>query len=457
MNAASVVIDSHRNRAGRTLPFLVFALAAAVLLRLVWLDQVLGTPLHLYGAGEAFNVARAFARTGTIADAYFEAQGPTAHLMPLHPIIAGTIMRIAGFGTEAALALLGWAFIQMAAAYLAFFALYRHALPPQYARWAFAFLCLVPVYVYHEVVDFRFWEGASAAALSGANLLLLLRGAERQLSDRERTTAAALLVLACFVSPPVGAALVSCWAMHAIRVFTVRERLHFLGAASLFALLAFGPWTVRNMVQLDEPIVTRSNLGLELALANHEALDHDLDTAEIFHSRFVLHPFGKEHFRPIIATEGEAGYFRRLEDQAINWIVDNPAVFARHYARRLSEFLFPRPWQIRFTGWGEFGTARTTIACTVAAMGLAGLLLGMVTARRGGLYVTIYVAALAAQFAVFQPTLRYSYLIWPILVFEATYLLWHCRLWITHRATVPDRRDRRAVALRDGRAPPCRG
>ena len=54
------------------------------------------------GAGEAFNVAAALANGFGFADAYRVGQGPTAHLLPTTPAIAGAVYAI--FGLEAWLA-----------------------------------------------------------------------------------------------------------------------------------------------------------------------------------------------------------------------------------------------------------------------------------------------------------------------------------------------------------------
>ena len=51
-------------------------------------------------AGEAFNVARAIAQGRGFADAYQIGQGPTAHLLPVSPMIGGMVYRLFGVNSN---------------------------------------------------------------------------------------------------------------------------------------------------------------------------------------------------------------------------------------------------------------------------------------------------------------------------------------------------------------------
>src|SRR5688500_18712410 len=61
--------------------------------RVVWVSQ---DGRLAPAVSETQQVAACFARTGGICDAYFPGQGPTAHVNPVLPAIAGFVYR--GFG-----------------------------------------------------------------------------------------------------------------------------------------------------------------------------------------------------------------------------------------------------------------------------------------------------------------------------------------------------------------------
>lgn len=53
-------------------------------------------------------VAASFGATGELANPYMTPTGPTAHLLPLYPILLGTLYRLFGTGTEGQIAQHVW-------------------------------------------------------------------------------------------------------------------------------------------------------------------------------------------------------------------------------------------------------------------------------------------------------------------------------------------------------------
>ncbi len=403
--------------------FLLCLILGGIAIRLLWLVQVHGGLTGFLEASEATRVALAIAQRGEIGDAYRIGQGPTAHLPPLNPLVAGGVMWLFGPGSAAAnLALLGWSLAQCFAGYLLVRLLFlRLGADPLAVRWGTAFLFLVPPFVQQEVIDFRYWEGGSAMALTALNLLMLLR------LDRERTAglrfmAAIALVwaLTLFVSPPAGLALGACWAVVACR------RLPFAQAARLAALTAValallvGPWTIRNATVLGDPIVLRSNAGLELALANHPAALSGERPEQVFYDRLnAIHPAANAAAMRRVAESGEAAYARALGEQTWRWLRANPAAFVTLWTRHVGEYLFPRPWQMYFTGWPEWREARAFTISLVQLLGLIGLAAALAGRRHGYWTIAAYVALTVLPYGLFQPTVRYIFPLYALLALLA--------------------------------------
>lgn len=403
--------------------FLLLVLAGGLALRLIWLARLHGIDSFL-DAAEATRVALAFATSGTIADAYFPGQGPTAHLLPLSPMISGTVMRLLGPGsTGANLALLGWSLAQVGAAYLLLRILFRQLGADRWTlRWGTALLCLVPPFVSQETVDFRYWEGGMALALAALNLSFTARvDASGTMSWRMMLGAAALAAVTFFLCPPVGLATDFCWGIVALRRLPLSTAMRFAATAAVALALLVTPWAVRNARVLGEPVLLRSNFGLELAIANHPAAVSDEAPERVFADRLAaIHPAANAHARAIAtAPGGEIRYAHALGDETWTWIAANPAAFAKLYLRHLGEFLFPRPWQMYFTGWEGARDARAWTISTINLLGLIGLTLGLIARRRRYWMLAVYIAAVALPYALFQPMARYIYLVWGPLAFLA--------------------------------------
>jgi hypothetical protein len=403
--------------------FLLVVVIGGILLRLLWLGQTHGIDAFL-NASEATRVALAFARTGSIADAYFPGQGPTAHLLPLNPMISGAILWLFGPGsTGANLTLVGWALAQVCCSYLLLRRLFeRLGADAATLRWGTALLFLLLPFVPQETVDFRYWEGASALCLAGVNLLLIVEVDQRRvLGWRGIATIAAVSALTFFVSPAVGLAIDACWAVVALRRLPLLRSVQLACAAATALAVLVVPWTLRNERVLGEPVATRSNFGMELALANHPAAVSGRAPEYVFADRVAeLTPSANAALRPVIAERGgEVRYSRGLADETWRWIGANPGSFAMLWLRHLREFFFPRPWQMYFTGWEGMREARAWTISLVNLLGLIGLALGLLARRRGYWILALYVAMIALPYALFQPMSRYIFLAYPLLAFPA--------------------------------------
>jgi hypothetical protein len=402
--------------------FLFLVLLGGLALRLIWLRQIYGGITVFIGSGEATRVALALSRGGGFADAFYQGYGPTAHLLPIQPAIAGALIWLTGNSAASNLALLIWSLAQVGCAILLLRRVFAKLGADRLTlRWGTALLCLVTPFVSQEVVDFRYWEGASAVCLMCLNLLFLLHLEKGEPGWRAIFVIAGLSAVTFFVSPPVGLAVDACWAIYALRRLPpVRIAGLALTSAAALALLCV-PWALRNVGAVGHPLPLRSNFGLELALANHPAALSNAPREQIFADRLLqIHPYHSPSARAALkAAGGEVAYARGLEAQTWRWIQANPQGFARLWLRHLGEFFFPRGWQMYFTDWEGLRDARALTIALVNLLGLIGLVSGLLARRRGYWMLAVTVGLVALPYALVQPIPRYSWLVYGVLAFLA--------------------------------------
>jgi hypothetical protein len=422
-------------RRGSEWRFLSLVAAGGLAIRLIWLWRVHGRVLDFLSGAEAGRAALSVARHGIVGDAYFIGQGASAHLLPINPMISGGLLWAFGPGsTGANLALLIWSLAQVTAGYLLVRALFAELdANPFVLRWGTALLFLAIPFVPQETIEFRYWEGGSALCLAALNLLLAVRLDKRGTLDRGMLPiVAGLSAITFFVSPVVGLAVDLCWAVVALRRLPFVRACWFGIASALALALLIAPWAIRNERMLGEPVLLRSNFGLELAMANHQAaLDSPLPPAYVFDDRFhQIHPSDPEAgLRPLMKQRGgEVRYSRMLARRTEAWIAAHPAGFARLCLRHLREFFLPEAWQMYFTGWEGMRTPRALAIAAVDLAGLAGLLLGSFGDRRRYWMPLLYVFAVALPYSLFQPIARYTYLVYPILAFAAIETIFRARM-----------------------------
>ena len=393
-------------------------LAVGIGLRIVWLIAVRAwsDPVDL---GEATNASLAFARQGVIADSYFHGQGPTAHMLPTMIVIAGTLERLLGPESPAANIALGlWALLQVSVGFVLTAALFRRLSAERPAMLAgLGVLCLVPACIAQEVADFRVWEAGLAYDFAVANLLWMVVLFERvTITTRNLAVAAAAAACAFFVSPPAGLAVCAGWGLFALKRLPLRRLLTFalLGVAAMTVLIA--PWAIRNKVQLGEPVLLRSNFGLELAIANHAGALDPADPRKALTARMNAVHQTEARFRQV---GGEVAWSRRVGAATWRWIAANPGDFVRLTLRHYRQFYLPDTWEEASTNWGGAERVRIRVLQLVGALGLFGLIAGLRRRRSGYAVVAVYIAVAGLPYALVQPIPRYSYITYPLLAFLA--------------------------------------
>ena len=393
------------------------SIAGGLAMRLAW--DLIRTDSG--GAGEASNVAFAIAEGRGFADAYRVGQGPTAHLLPITPSISGGVYGLLGVNAPPAEAILAsWSIMLAMGTYLLLFRAFgRLGMSVPARLGAVAFACFAPTYIAQEAVDFRVWEGGLTAFLGALFLDRLLALGRETPSWREVAGLALLTALLFFVNPAFGLGAYACAGLFCLRHMPPRRIAGAtLAAAGALALLV-GPWAVRNARVMGAPIMLRSNAGLELALGMDPAALATPDPRGRFRDRLIeLHPLQSyAAYDRMVAVGGEVAYSRGLSVETRRWIGAHPGAAARLALRHVSQLFAPRPWMFAVFGTGRFIGLRAVLATLVGVGGLVGLLAAMATRGGGWIYPALLVGGLAAALAPFQPVPRYTYLVYPLLLF----------------------------------------
>lgn len=147
-----------------------------------------------------------------------------------------------------------------------------------------------------------------------------------------------------FTQPVAGGAMDICWALVAV----MRLRPDIIRIA-LVAALCHGvllvPWTLRNERMLGAPIITRSNFGLEFAIANFPGALERGDSFEGWsETGRTLHPNNAPGAQQRVREIGEVRYSRELGTRAWGWAASHPGAFLIGSLRLWMQFFMPPVW-----------------------------------------------------------------------------------------------------------------
>ncbi len=379
-----------------------------------------------YVGGEALNVAQSVARNGTIADAFEKGSGLTAHLPPVLVLYAGYVYRIFGMNSAVSDFILSSTAVitVLAAAYLLFLSFGHIGMTPIWRLAALAAFCLVPLFPQLEIVTFRIWEGGLASFVS-ALLLYCVTRPEQPGPQTIRSWVVSSLVgsFLFFLNPAAGLAGFAMLAVWLFRHRSIRAWPGYIAAGAVVLAVVLAPWTIRNYEAFGRFIPLRSNMGMELALANHPGAVSNRDEKAVMLERLrEIHPQESQRaFDTMQAMGGERIYADKLGAEAKAWIAAHPTQFAALSLRHVVQFYFPPEWQWNI--YVDFPTRtmklKLMLVYLFSALGLLGALFGLVRWRGPYFYPAIMVLVPAVTYAVVQPVLRYHYLIHGITIFMA--------------------------------------
>jgi hypothetical protein len=297
---------------------------------------------------------------------------------------------------------------------------------PGVARAGLLVLAISPAMLAQEAADFRVWEGALALCLACANLLMLLAWErDDRFGVRHMALAAGTTALTFFVSPPAGIGIAACWGLFACRHLTLGRLALFAFGGALATALFLTPWAVRNAEAFGRFVPLRSNFGLELALANHDAALAGSPRDATFNARIdAIHPFNSPAAAARVRQVGEIAYAASLGEEAKRWIAAHPGDFLNLTLRHYRQFYLPDEWQMRATVWRNATWLRLVPIWLASLLGLTGLTIGAWRGRRVDGYLLLYVLVAGLPYAIVQPVPRYSYLVYGVLTLAAVRLIY---------------------------------
>jgi hypothetical protein len=294
---------------------------------------------HDWFGTEPERVAASLARGHGFCDPFAAPTGPTAHVSPGYPLLLSSLYR--AFGTyETTVGRTAQQFLSIGLATIAVLLLpivaNRLGLAPR-AGWLAALLVALGA-----AQPAREVTGHHELVLASVQILLVLLTMARWHAQHWRGMAipvllglqVALLALVCpsLLAGPILFLLAAWWtASREERPVVLRGTL-LVGALCLVGLI---PWTVRNCRALGGFVPLRSNLGLELAIGNH-----DEATGLTYNPGIAVHPFSNLRACAHLLEVGELTFMKEHQTRALAWIASHPGRFARLSVRRACLFWF---------------------------------------------------------------------------------------------------------------------
>lgn len=395
----------------------LIALGAAE--RLIW--NVLRS---MQGAGgEAVNVAHAVASGRGIADAFGPGTGPTAHVLPISPAIAGAAYAVLGNRSIVAeIVLASYAIILALTSYVVFDRLFSRLGVSRSARLVgFAFLCLAPTYIQQEAVDFRAWEGGLATLLFALLLHNILATDTQPAMLREDRLSIVLAAVLFLVQPMLGLAGAAALSLNWIRRCDLSGFLLRTGLLAVLIATLITPWMLRNDQVLGTPVMLRSNFGLELAIGEYPGELRPGDESASFLTRLRdVHPGQSEPaLHAMRVAGGEVAYARQLQKTTMHWMREHPAMAVEIAAMHIEQIFLPPTWFFHVWAATPLAGFRSMLASMVGCLGLLGLISGVARRPREWLYIGIAVSITVVLFSPFQPVIRYTYLFYGLFTYCA--------------------------------------
>jgi len=411
----------------RTVTIATLALIlAGCALRLLWMSHGHAGPV----SSEAFFIARSLSEGRGYTDAFGPGTGPTAHLMPLTPLPAALAYSVFGAGTQAGeLALTLWALAALSAAlFLGQCVLRELGAPPLARLAAVAIVAIFPIQYALEVLAFRVWEGAIAAAALLAMLLALLR-----LDRRETINARALILIGMgngliFLINPA-TALGSSGAIGIFLLRSVSWRRWWLPVAAAAAVMAavIVPWGLRNERVLGEFVPLRTGTGISVAIAYYDgrADQTDIQAKDIRRFREIS-PLMSEANRQRYLQMGEIPYNRALREMTSKWVASHKSEVLRLRVMNFVQFYAPPAWLWqRFTSSdGAFVQVRSLLVMLASVVAALTVAVGLARRRYRWLYIAAAIVPPCLPYMMTFSLLRYRYVVSTLLIFIAVAGAW---------------------------------
>lgn len=365
---------------------------------------------------EMANLARSLVQGHGFASPWGGATGPSAWTAPIYPWLIALTFRIFGvFSHGAAFALLT---LNSIFAALTCWTLYRigyRVFGETVAICAGWLWAIHPASIYFSVL--WIWETSLSAFLLSLVFLLTLEMAE---DDRLLSWLGygVLWAIAGLTNPAMLAWLPfsGCWIAYQLH----RRGKRFLAPVLLGAFtfwIALMPWLIRNYVVFHQPILIRSDFGVELRGGNNSY------SAGLWVRSY--HPGNNRILQAQYKSMGEVPFVSLQGRMARQWIVENPGEFLRLTGRRVVYF-----WTLIL----ELAPSHSNmlIMGMASLLSFAGLWLAFKQGRQGSFLFLTLLASYPVIYCIAFPTARYRHAIDPELLVLAVFALVSLIEWL-HR------------------------
>jgi 4-amino-4-deoxy-L-arabinose transferase-like glycosyltransferase len=339
---AEISVSNHQERA--SMRKLTVIVATGFVLRVAFI--LIAHTYRFSTQGDNFSfgyemgrIAASLAQGHGFSSPFYVPTGPTAWQPPLYPLLIAAVFKVAGIysAASAIILLISNSLFSALTAAPIFFLAWR-SFGAKIATWSAWVWTLSPWAAYWAVK--WVWETSIAAFLLCVLLLLAWR-----IADQGRARDWAVFGVLWGVAALLNTSLLSVLPILVLWLFEHhRDRQRSKVAGLLVAALCFvivaAPWVVRNQRTFHQFVLMRSNFGVELRIgngpgANGLAMDY-------------LHPTHNNLEFAKYREMGEIAYTRQRKHEALAWIAQNPASFARVTLARLVYYWSDLPWGGRF-------------------------------------------------------------------------------------------------------------
>jgi hypothetical protein len=255
--------------------------------------------------------------------------GPTAHYPPVYPYLLSLVYGLGGTGSAGEIGkyAMNALIVSLLLGTLPFLG-DAFSLSPRVALYAGLFGAAVPLYLLTEL---RGGELPFVALLLAIATLAFRSTLQRATFSSWEAAGHGLLWGLIFCTAPSPAPTLVLWLglLLFARRAPPRTALRFIAITVVIAATALLPWTIRNYRVLGQPIVARSNLGLELRVSNNDlatATGYENQSGTVFDS---YHPNRSAEERLRYREIGEVAYEREKMAEALSWILGHKARFLR--------------------------------------------------------------------------------------------------------------------------------
>lgn len=366
---------------------------------------------HFEFGWETGRLARSIAAGHGFGSPFHGETGPSAWVAPLYPYFLAGLFKIFGIYSNAA----AWAALAVNSVFSALtsvtiFLIGEEIFGGAVALWSAWIWTFLPYSIYWAI---RFaWETSLATFLLSAVFLLAIR-LERRSRLRWWLLFGFCWALIGLCNPSLLAFLPFCgfWIIwRQSRAGILRISHPVLSGLLFLALIA--PWTARNYVTFGKFIPFRGNFGAELRLGNGPNADGQW--------MYWLHPTQDPGELAKYRAMGEVAYVEMRRQQALEWIRQNPQLFAINSLKRFFFFWSgtPRPGLSTFEE-----TLRFALFALSTALPFLGLWVAFSQRRRASfLFLWMFVSVpLVYYFTFVLP--RYRHPIEPEMLLLAIFLL----------------------------------